>query len=83
LAKWIDKEIAIEPDLGEIISRGLGRSDKIIPRLPDRHYKAILRHVNSFWTTFEFNNQMHSEPLDKILLSWEDKDNVLKILVRP
>lgn len=83
LAKWIDKEITVEPDLGETIHTHQGRSDRIIPRLRHSRYKATLRHANSFWTTFEYNDQRHSEPLDKILLSWDDKDNVLKIMVKP
>lgn len=83
LEKWIDKEISVEPDLGEVIHKGQGASDKIISRLPQGQKKAILRGVNSFWTTFEFDDRRHSEPLDKILLSWDDKSKVLKILVKP
>jgi predicted HTH transcriptional regulator len=83
LAKWIGKEITVEPDLGEIIKKAQGRSDKIIPRLPNGPHNATLKDVNGFWVTFEFNDKRHSEPLDKIYLSWDDANNHLKIWVNP
>jgi len=83
LAKWIDKKISVEPDLSEVIHKANGVSHNMIPRLPSGQKNVILKSVNSFWATFESTDGRHSEPLDKLLLSWDDKSNVLKILVKP
>lgn len=85
LAKWIQKEITVEADLGKLYDIRLGPvSYETHPRLPIGPKKAILEFVNGFWTTFKMNGatQSQSEPLEKVVLSWDDKESRLKLLIR-
>lgn len=82
LAKWIGKEIVVEPDLGSItISTRRTVAPDAHPRLRAR-IKATLLEVNNFWMKFIHENRNWSEPLEKIVLSWDDKDDCLKLLLR-
>ena len=85
LAQWLDKEITVEVDLGsmkfeERKMRGYPRSGQ---------YSARVRSVNSFWATFEaFEGNLPegtrtlSEPLEKLMLSWDNRADRLKVLVK-
>jgi hypothetical protein len=42
---------------------------------------AHLRFVNSFFATFEYRNQKYSYPLKDLMISWDDRRNILKIIV--
>lgn len=74
LAEWIDKQITVRPDIGfPSLSHYLwGTGDE----------SATLRDVNSFWVTFESRMTRISEPLEKIVLSWDDINQHLKVLIR-
>ena len=86
LAKWLDKEITVEVDVGsmkfeERKMRGYPRSGQ---------HSARLRFVNSFWATFEVfegnlpqGTKTLSEPLEKLMLNWDNRANRLKVLVKP
>ncbi len=82
LAKWVGKGIVVEPDLGSItISTGRIVTPDRHPRLTAR-IKATLLEANNFWIKFNSVGNNWSEPLEKIVLSWDDKDNCLKLLLR-
>lgn len=82
LAKWIGKEIVVEPDLGSIIiSTGRAVAPQSHPRLRER-IQATLLEVNNFWMKFIYKECNWSEPLEKIVLSWDDKDDCLKLLLK-
>ncbi len=83
LAKWIDKPITVEPNNGTLFDIDQGRALSYNPRYPKQTQQGILTRVNSFWTSFHLTNIPHSEPLEKVVLSWDDKNNRLKILVKP
>ncbi len=74
LAEWIDKQITIE--------RNMEPSFMTHYRFLARDESATLRDVNSFWVTFEAGNARVSEPLERIVLSWDDKNQHLKVLIR-
>ena len=87
LAKWVDKEITVDGDAGSVEyeeRRRVGHS-----RWPGQH-SARLRFVNSFWATLEaFEGNLPdgkpktlSEPLEKLMLSWDDHAKRLKVLVK-
>ena len=80
LEKWIDKAITITPDSKALFDRG-GSS----PLLPVRDSsKSTLLKVNNFWATFlKTNRKNMSMPLEKIILSWDDTDDCLKLLIKP
>jgi predicted HTH transcriptional regulator len=91
LAKWLDREVTISGDKG-ILKQVIGQDDKFVvynssspksvhPRWP-RETDAILRVVNRFWATFEVQEQRKSEPLEKLVLSWDDARDRLRILVK-
>jgi hypothetical protein len=86
LAKWIDKEITATPDLGlpfEYNFLGGATTQTVHPRW---HFNvdqaAVVRFVNSFWVTLEARGQRISEPLEKIVLSWDDSHNRLRVLIK-
>ncbi len=82
LAEWIGKEIVVEPDLGSItISTRRTVAPDAHPRLR-APIKATLLEVNNFWMKFIHENRNWSEPLEKIVLNWDDKDDCLKLLLK-
>ena len=79
LVQWVGKDIYVAGDEGSVSHRE--RSLAGHPRWPGTR-KAILQFVNGFWATFLCENRLSSEPLEKLIISWYDADNCLKILVK-
>lgn len=79
LAKWEGKRITVEGDEGSI--EFVERNERGHHRWPGAN-PAVLMRVNAFWASFEVNGKMQSEPLEKLMLSWDDKIDCLKILVK-
>jgi hypothetical protein len=80
LEEWLGKKITIEGDNASIFDYGAQASSV---RWRGR-ISAILREVNRFWATFELDQGvLKSEPVEKLLLSFDDRDRCLKILVKP
>jgi hypothetical protein len=79
LAKWKDKCISVEGDVS-----GMPERTRLLTGHPrwQGTVEAGLRFVNAFWATFQVQGTGKSEPLDKLSLSWDDKQNRLKVLVR-
>lgn len=86
LAKWVDREITVAPDTGvsEIFDLRMhgGTTVHVHPRWSRESANIILRSANSFWVTLETETERKSEPLDKVTLSWDDRKNHLKLLIR-
>jgi hypothetical protein len=82
LEKWIgiDKRITVAPDPQGIVSSRASN-----PHLPVRDkFESTLLKVNNFWATFlQANGKNMSMPLEKIILSWDDTCNCLKLLIKP
>lgn len=86
LANWIDREITVAPDTGvseifDLRTHG-GTTRHVHPRWSSELENVILRSVNGFWVTLETETQRQSEPLDKVTLSWDNKNDHLKLLIR-
>lgn len=79
LAKWLDKEIIVAGDQGTVSFQE--RNLVGHPRWPGSR-RAKLRFVNRFWATFEDRDKTVSEPLEKLILSWEDTGKCLVVLVK-
>lgn len=78
LSKWIGKGVSVQGDLSGMDARtrymaGHSRWQGTVD--------ADIRSVNAFWATFQVQGTSKSEPLDKLLLSWDDQKDRLKILV--
>ena len=86
LAKWIDREVTVEGDTGELRDQRMGAMYLNHPRLGKGSLTALITQVNNFWASFDIKvgkNIRQSEPLEKILLSWDDTNNRLKLLIQP
>ena len=87
LAMWVDKDVIVEPDTGTLMdSREGGENYMVIPRLSPNirgPRKATLLFVNNFWVTFKLKDRQYSEPLEKIILSWDNDHRSLKLLLKP
>ena len=86
LEQWLNKEITVDVDLGSM--KFEERKMRGYPRWPEQH-SARLRFVSSFWATFEAfegnlpqGSKTLSEPLEKLMRSWDNKSNRLKVLVK-
>jgi hypothetical protein len=79
LAKWEGNRVTVVGDEGSVDFRE--RSLVGHPRWRGQS-PAVLKSVNAFWATFQVEGRDRSEPLDKLLLSWDDSANCLKVLVR-
>jgi hypothetical protein len=83
LAQWVNRDVTVEADLGMPVDlRQLGSRFAMHPRWGGGSSKAVLRLVNSFWATFDNEGHQRSEPLEKVILSWDDSENRLKVLIR-
>ncbi len=84
LSKWLDKEITIAGDASTVPSNQESRLKPLIfmHRWPPESI-AKLVFVNNFWITLE-NKQgtKLSEPLGKLTLSFDNKRQQLKVIVR-
>jgi len=83
LAMWIGKKITVEADIGTLLDTRIGTRYERHPRYPIEPQEAILRSVNNFWTTFQIKDRQQSEPLEKVVLSWDDQFERLKMLIKP
>jgi schlafen family protein len=79
LAQWVGRDIYVAGDEGSVSLRE--RSMVGHPRWPGAR-KAKLLFVNGFWASFDCENRLSSEPLEKLILSWHDADKCLKVLVK-
>jgi schlafen family protein len=79
LAKWEGKNVLVEGDMGsvEFSERNIHGHPRWNGQTP-----ALLESVNQFWVTLSYNGNKLSEPLEKLLLSWDNKGSRLKILVK-
>jgi len=83
LAQWVNRDVTVEADLGmPIDARLLSTRYEVHPRWGRGSSKAALRLVNGFWATSDREGQQRSEPLEKIVLTWDDGENRLKVLIR-
>ncbi len=87
LAKWIEKKISIDGDESMILTNRMIKNSKnstllISPRW-DYKQTVNLLFVNSFWITVkdEYETE-HSEPIEKIILSFDNEEKRLLILVK-
>lgn len=83
LSEWIDKEVSIQGDAGALLDKRIGVHYEVHPRHAMEPRPAIMRTVNRFWATFEVAQNLRSEPLEKLILTWDDTKQQLKILIRP
>lgn len=92
LGKWVGKEVTIHADQSHIppllineYGTPAGRQKKFVykHRWPKEESCVKLISVNNFWATFlkTDTNTNHSEPLEKITLTFDDVNNRLKIIV--
>ncbi|MBZ5543697.1 MAG: ATP-binding protein [Acidobacteriia bacterium] len=80
LAIWEGKEVTVERDEGSVeFERYRYEAGPAYWRGPN---PAVLESVNAFWATFQVDGKRRSEPLEKLLLSWDDNRDRLKILVK-
>lgn len=79
LVQWVGRDIYVAGDEGSVSLQE--RSLIGHPRWPGTR-KAKLLFVNGFWASFDCENRLSSEPLEKLVLSWHDADKCLKVLVR-
>jgi predicted HTH transcriptional regulator len=70
LSKWVDKKLTFTT----ITTYGNGSRSSNID-------EAQLRFVNSFFATFEYRNKRHSYPLKNLVISWDDENNLLEIVL--
>ena len=85
LAKWINGKVTITPDIGVPDEFYLDRTTqpmRVHPRLGSGSHAAKLLSVNRFWVTFELAERRRSEPLEKVTLSWDDKNDQLQLLIK-
>lgn len=87
LSKWLDKEVSIHGDPSTIPPY----QESSHPLSPRRIYfhrwdweeSAKLIFVNRFWITLEDKEgEKKSEPLEKLALTYDDKNDRLKIIIR-
>jgi predicted HTH transcriptional regulator len=75
MAKWVDKAITIA---GEYVG---DRYFDMNPRWP-KETEAVLKSVNRHWATFDVGPRLHSEPVEKLILTYDDVRQRLKLLVK-
>jgi hypothetical protein len=79
LAKWIDKNITIEPDPQALVD------PHFFHYLPVKNrFNSKLLKVNNFWATFleEGGKNNMSMPLEKIILNWDNQHNRLMLYIK-
>ena len=88
LSRWLNKDVTVYGEHGTIppeAKRAFLKDTATVffHRWPQDNTIATLISVNNFWITLERkdNGQKQSEPLEKLMLSWDDKRNQLKIIV--
>ncbi len=88
LAKWIDKEVTVcldetAPTHIGVSGGGISTFGNAPHRWPTSGVVAKLIFLNNFWITLRRNdnNEDQSESLDKVRLSFDDKNERLKIIV--
>jgi hypothetical protein len=84
LAKWIGEGITVSPDLEMPLGMPSTYPTRTLihPRWVSPETVRLLS-VNSFWVTFQQGDgRRASEPLEKIVLSWDDENDRLRVLVK-
>lgn len=87
LFKWLDREVTILGDQGSVpLGRELGplfaNATITFSHRWDREEIAKIILVNRFWVTFQDGkSNKKSEPLEKLSLTFDDKNDRLKIIV--
>jgi hypothetical protein len=79
LSKWLNKEISVMCDLDTVSFEERVRTGP--SRWPGER-KVTLLFVNKFWATFRADGQNITEPLEKLVLSWDDQSKRLRVLVK-
>jgi hypothetical protein len=83
LAKWLMKRVTVRSSFQGKLTLGEGLG---VPWL--HNYVTTLIFVNAHWATFHVSRETghhfeRSEPLEKLLITWDDQEKRLKILVEP
>ena len=89
IAKWINKEITIHGDPSSVPIRQREPDVHYSPFFPGYSHRwkaedsAKVVDVNNYWVTFEKidSGERISEPLRKLTLSYDNKNNRLKIII--
>ena len=86
IAKWTGKIISIEGEQSTTPQRAMTVAGQHIQvydyRWPSKCEVELVL-VNSFWATFKnAGGKLLSEPLDKLILSYDDENNRLKLIIR-
>ncbi|MBS1551972.1 MAG: ATP-binding protein [Bacteroidetes bacterium] len=91
IIKWINKQVTMHADQSHLPPIPIGVYGQTITgqkghayqhRLPVKDCFAKIISVNNFWVTFQISGEQNqSEPLEKILLSYDNANNRLKIIV--
>ncbi|MEW6499124.1 MAG: hypothetical protein AB1589_42560, partial [Cyanobacteriota bacterium] len=88
LAKWLEKEVTVHGDTSNMPAsrreEGLGRPIvRIFSHRWEWEESVKIVFLNSHWVTFEKlkTGERCSEPLSKLTLSYDDKNNRLKVIV--
>jgi hypothetical protein len=88
LSQWLDKEVTVYGEKASVpTERRSGFAVNVVTtfthRWPWQETPAILRSVTKHWITLESkdNGEKKSEPLEKLILSYDDKRNQPKIIV--
>lgn len=93
LMQWVGQTITVYDDMETVLLRSQIRANKqaatgrVSAYLfePDHRIEtsALLRSVNQFWITLKDENERErSEPLEKVILSFDNAHNRLKILIK-
>ena len=85
LCKWLNKNVTVHGDTSTLPPpRKMpfdGGFESFIHRW-DWENEAKLVVVNRFWITLEIEGKKKSEPLEKLILSYDDNNDRLKVIVR-
>jgi hypothetical protein len=88
LAKWLDKDVTVNGDTSAMPAsrreEGIGTPVvRIFKHRWEWEELAKIVYVNRYWVTFERSKtgERYSEPLHKLTLSYDNKNNRLKVIV--
>ena len=82
---WVSKQVSVEGEKGTVPVRTRGAGGIAIPIYESRwqDHQAELVSVNSFWVTLKTGDgKLKSEPLEKLVLSFDNDNQRLKIIIR-
>ncbi len=87
LSKWINKKVTVYGEISTVpkpVFERLSKRDPVITfshRWEGKDTEAKLIFTNNFWITLERDGEKISEPLKKITLGFDNKNNRLKIII--